>query len=148
MLLQTDTGFALCDVVGREAVVVAICIKIDEFVPTNEGFCAKNEGFGIQNDEFDTNTQEDEAVVSCGLSWGERADVFSWMSIELPPGGLPKLALIGTDSVFHEQAAPEPAPIVHWPRAGKTGRLIARLHADKIVRNLMLSASYIHAGDC
>ena len=120
VLLQTDTGLALCDVVGRDPVV------------------------------------EDEVVVSCGLSWGERADVFSWMAIELPPGGLPKLALVGTDSVFNDQAAPEPAPIVHWPRAGKTGRLIARLHADKIVparpdRRLLVGADaagvvFIHGG--
>ncbi len=93
----------------------------------------------------------------CGLAWnGDDVREFEWMAIELPPGGLPKLALVGTDSVFNDQAAPEPAPIVHWPRAGKTGRLIGRLHEGKIVparpdRRLLVGANadravFIHGG--
>jgi hypothetical protein len=99
---------------------------------------------------------EGEAVQNCGLTWSDDVDAFEWMAIELPPGGLPKLALVGTDSVFNDQAAPEAAPIVHWPRAGKTGRLVARLHAGKIVparpdRRLLVGAdagsvAFIHGG--
>lgn len=90
------------------------------------------------------------------FAWSDEVHEFEWLAIELPPGGLPKLALVGIDSVFNDQAAPERAPIVHWPRAGKTGRLIARLHEGKIIparpdRRLLIGADadrvvFIHGG--
>ena len=99
---------------------------------------------------------EDLGEQRCGLAWSNDVREFEWMAMELPPGGRPKLALVGTDSVFNDQAAPEPAAIVHWPRAGKTGRLVGRLHEGKIVparpdRRVLVGADadramFIHGG--
>ena len=43
------------------------------------------------------------------FGWGD-AEAYAWLAIELPPGGLPRLAMVGG-----AEGVP-PAPILHWPR--------------------------------